>query len=138
MTKTGTVVLVMFILMSCGSLDTKNDKKTSELENLDIVGGDRDEYGCIGSAGYTWSQILQDCIRVWETGLRLNPIDDKQSTSAFVVFNSERSKLELFLPTQSSTIILFKSENEKYSADDYQFDANTVTLTIKGKVTYKN
>ena len=29
-----------------------------------LLGGDRDEYGCIGSAGYVWSEVLQDCIRV--------------------------------------------------------------------------
>ena len=27
-----------------------------------IVGGDRDKHGCIGSAGYQWSEVQQDCI----------------------------------------------------------------------------
>jgi hypothetical protein len=31
-----------------------------------IVGGDRDEHGCIGSAGYSWCESKQKCIRVWE------------------------------------------------------------------------
>lgn len=30
------------------------------------VGGDRDVHGCIGSAGYTWCDIKQKCIRPWE------------------------------------------------------------------------
>jgi len=32
-----------------------------------IVGGDRDEHGCIGSAGYSWCEPLQQCVRLWET-----------------------------------------------------------------------
>ncbi|MFH1134331.1 MAG: hypothetical protein V1735_07645 [Nanoarchaeota archaeon] len=32
----------------------------------EIVGGDRDEHGCIGSAGYTWCKEKQKCIRPWE------------------------------------------------------------------------
>jgi len=31
-----------------------------------IVGGDHDEHGCIGSAGYTWCEEKQKCLRVWE------------------------------------------------------------------------
>lgn len=31
-----------------------------------IVGNDRDEHGCIGSAGYTWCEAKQKCLRTWE------------------------------------------------------------------------
>lgn len=31
-----------------------------------IVGGDRDEHGCIGSAGYTWCETKRKCLRLWE------------------------------------------------------------------------
>jgi hypothetical protein len=31
-----------------------------------LVGGDRDEHGCIGSAGYSWCQARQKCLRIWE------------------------------------------------------------------------
>jgi hypothetical protein len=31
-----------------------------------IVGGDRDAYGCIPSAGYQWCEVKQKCIRSWE------------------------------------------------------------------------
>lgn len=31
-----------------------------------MVGNDKDTHGCIGSAGYSWSQSQQACIRVWE------------------------------------------------------------------------
>ena len=31
-----------------------------------VVGGDRDEHGCIGSAGYSWCEPKQKCLRIWE------------------------------------------------------------------------
>ena len=33
----------------------------------ELLGGDKDEYGCIGSAGYTWCEAKQTCLRTWET-----------------------------------------------------------------------
>lgn len=31
-----------------------------------LVGGDRDAHGCIPSAGYTWCEPKQKCLRMWE------------------------------------------------------------------------
>jgi len=31
-----------------------------------IVGNDKDEHGCIGSAGYSWCEEKQKCLRIWE------------------------------------------------------------------------
>lgn len=31
-----------------------------------IVGGDEDEHGCIGSAGYAWCEAEKRCIKLYE------------------------------------------------------------------------
>lgn len=31
-----------------------------------VVGADRDEHGCIGSAGYSWCEEKNKCLRIWE------------------------------------------------------------------------
>jgi|WetSurMetagenome_2_1015567.scaffolds.fasta_scaffold61927_2 membrane-bound inhibitor of C-type lysozyme len=31
-----------------------------------LLGGDRDAHGCIGSAGYSWCEAKQKCLRPWE------------------------------------------------------------------------
>lgn len=38
--------------------------KGYEMDNR--IGGDRDEHGCIPSAGYTWSSSTSQCARPWE------------------------------------------------------------------------
>lgn len=30
------------------------------------IGGERDEYGCLGPAGYQWCPSTQKCQRMWE------------------------------------------------------------------------
>ena len=37
------------------------------------VGAGRDAHGCIGSAGYTWSTVRGECLRVFEAGLAFVP-----------------------------------------------------------------
>ena len=40
----------------------RNDSETEDK----LVGSDRDEHGCIGSAGYQWCAALSKCVRPWE------------------------------------------------------------------------
>ncbi|GAG23697.1 unnamed protein product, partial [marine sediment metagenome] len=30
------------------------------------IGGERDEHGCLGPAGYTWDENVGACLRDWE------------------------------------------------------------------------
>lgn len=43
------------------------ENAADSLINRPLLGGDRDEHGCIPSAGYIWCEELQECIRPWET-----------------------------------------------------------------------
>lgn len=47
-------------------LDLTEDDLGLEDTTKQIVGGDKDEYGCIGSAGYTWCEEKKKCLRLWE------------------------------------------------------------------------
>ena len=50
-----------------------------------LVGNDRDDHGCKGSAGYTWSYALHDCVRLWEVGKRFN----EGPQQVFLVFSAD-------------------------------------------------
>ena len=74
--------------------------------NLQTTGADRDAYGCIGSAGYTWSQVAGDCLRLWEAGVQLTSATDPQaSLAAYVVISADGNAVELFLPKQDALIL---------------------------------
>lgn len=49
------------------STDTTNVETVQDsLKDIHMIGGDRDEHGCLPSAGYIWCEKLQKCIRPWE------------------------------------------------------------------------
>lgn len=39
---------------------------TPQTQQTPLVGGDRDENGCMGSAGYRWVSVTKACVRPWE------------------------------------------------------------------------
>jgi hypothetical protein len=62
------VVLLVGILLALRLISIKSksvQKDEAEVEET-IVGGDRDEHGCIGSAGYRFDEEIEACIRDWE------------------------------------------------------------------------
>lgn len=44
----------------------KQEKPSVGCEQQLLVGGDEDEHGCKPSAGYTWCEPKQKCLRTWE------------------------------------------------------------------------
>lgn len=86
----------LFFVFSCGN-NKKQDK--SKKNDTEIVGADRDEHGCIASAGYTWSELLQDCIRPFEKGKKFTAVNPEDSVmAAYLVFSADSSKAELYTP----------------------------------------
>lgn len=77
-----------------------------------MVGNDSDAHGCKASAGYQWSSLRNQCIRLFESGIRLEPKAAKldKTSSAFIVFKSEKdeSKVELFLSSSKKSVVLKK------------------------------
>jgi hypothetical protein len=63
------------------------------------VGGDKDANGCIGSAGYTYSTIKKECIRIFEQKIKLEDTNkaDAVTTQTCVIFSSDNKKAEIFL-----------------------------------------
>jgi hypothetical protein len=142
-----TILLLLFSAVLCLSACTETPKKAApEAAKTEatpvaapMVGGDSDEHGCKGSAGYTWSVVKNECIRIFESGIRLDPqaADLDKTTSAFVVFKSEtdEAQAELYLPSQKASILLAKDKKDdrgKWTNPDY------ILTQWKGMYTLEN
>ena len=107
-----------------------------------MVGGDRDEHGCIGSAGYTWSALRGECIQVFEVGTRLNPVDIKEEEAVFSAFivskDGDNSQVELCITNEEQSLILKQEADGTFKNGKYTYNAQTKELSIDGKVAYKN
>ena len=116
------ILFCMSMFMSCGSNANQQKNKT-------LVGGDRDEHGCISSAGYSWSELLQDCIRPFEKGVRLNSTAEEHSLAAYLVFNADSSKVEVFLPGKEKRPILHRKKSAE--GEDMWVNKNDDKLSVK-------
>ncbi len=76
-----------------------------------MVGADRDKHGCIASAGYTYSIIKNDCVRLFEQKCQLKEINPKGSSTSnsAIIFSSDNKKAEAFLPDLKSSVILIRT-----------------------------
>lgn len=102
--------------------------KTTDQVSNPIVGGDKDEHGCIGSAGYTWSTLKKSCVRIFESGFSFDAYGDNTDTTlaAYVIVSDDKKSAEVFLPGKNSVTlvavkrvegdvapILFENKSEK-------------------------
>lgn len=130
-------VLVMFTACS-GSPEKAEEKIKREPVK---VGAEKDEHGCIPSAGYTWSVLKNGCIQVFSVGFRLNPItvqEGEEVISAFVLMSDDQARVELFLPDDHQhTVVLDKVGDLVYENKTYRYDAVKSILSINGKEVYK-
>ena len=145
MKKTFTLSVVALAFAACNnSTPQQTDKAAEELTTPQqemMVGGDRDEHGCIGSAGYSWSALRGECIQVFEVGTRLNPVDVEQEEaviSAFIVSKEgDNSQVELFITGEDQNPILKKEADGTFKNGKYTYNAQTKELSVDGKVAYK-
>ena len=145
MKKTFTLSVVALAFAACNNstpqqADNAAEEPTTPQQET-MVGDDRDEHGCIGSAGYTWSALRGECIQVFEVGTRLNPVDVEQEEaviSAFIVSKEgDNSQVELFITGEDQNPILKKEADGTFKNGKYTYNAQTKELSVDGKVAYK-
>lgn len=113
-----------------------------------IVGGDADVHGCIGSAGYSWNEAQQSCLRIWEQGLsdndqnfyttfqsRLTPV---QNYVVAKVFQKYQDKVMVYSP-EDRVVVNQKviSRLEKKISDFLLKYPQDIALPYKADMYYK-
>lgn len=127
------------VVMSCGGKKAKTEEVQVTAPEEMMVGNDKDEHGCIGSAGYTWSVVKNDCIRLFEDGVFLDKSNADESVA--LVFSNDSVSAEIFYTDKKETEILKRSESDKTiwtkGNKTIKSDNNLWVLAVDGKVVYK-
>jgi len=93
-----TVVGISYALKRC--CVAVEEKINLEEVKGPVVGGDRDEHGCIGSAGYSWCENKQKCLRSWEEECFFSTEDGiKYAFSEKYKKNTDEVKLDIIKET---------------------------------------
>ncbi|WP_157278315.1 hypothetical protein [Olivibacter sitiensis] len=110
-----------------------------------LVGNDEDAHDCKASAGYIWSVLKNDCVRLWEAGEKLSPIEqtnDEQVLVAYIILNEDQSKAEIFVPNEQDNVVLNSVESpdgKMFSNEDYKLEKTSTgwLLSKGGKELYR-
>ncbi len=143
MKKITTLLIIVLIVSSCKLIDQNEDteenpKVAAALKDSTIV-NDKDENGCLASAGYVWSKVNKECVKGF-SGIQLNPTgkqDNQDETlSAYVLFNEDASQAEIFLPKDTTSIVLSRAaEGKPWILNDWQLVPWKGYVLKKGAVT---
>jgi hypothetical protein len=143
MKKLFVTITVAFVLFSCDFILKEQEVKAAAPEQV-VTGTDtdKDDKGCVISAGYRWSQLKNDCIRPVEEGYRLNNIEqvEGESTykSAFITFDEDKEHAELFLPDTRTSGVLKKEGNGIYAGANWTLRVNDkYSLQKNGMLLYQ-
>ena len=77
---------------------------------------------CLFENGKAYSELKQTCLELATLKTKLNPLKDGAKTdgdSAYVLFNSNNSKAEIFLPESNKSIVLEKSKQGNWTFENY-------------------
>jgi hypothetical protein len=153
MKKINIVILIVCLILVAGVVYfslTKKDNPEANNGNDQIVGGDKDEHGCIGSAGYDWCEATQKCFRAFEEFCSSDAKDlvekIKQTTSIELLWKGETNFNWNVYDGEnygSKTIsgVLYQIDNikradyekiEKYLTDTYGMDISNVADGVVG------
>ena len=74
----------------------------------------KDDHGCIGLSGLSWSVLKNNCIDLSATAIRLNPIEmkDKDKAPAYIIFSADQTQAELYLPENKISVMLSRKGKE--------------------------
>lgn len=91
-------ILTVMVLLAVGFFAYQYGKKSADKKNEPppitisptetLVGNDRDEHGCIGTAGYEWCAVKNKCLRSWE-----EPCEDPKTNDSDLIKQAMANKL---------------------------------------------
>lgn len=113
------ILLFLVVLFLAGALAFNYVKTKSPKEEL--IGGQKDEGGCLIGAGYSWCEVKQKCLRVWEEKCEKEVIDETDETSDWETYNSDKYKFEIKIPSTWEGYRANSGEYPTYSYVGFSF-----------------
>ena len=106
---------LLFVVFSCKErtkTNVDNFLENDQTKNI-VVGDQTDKEGCLTSAGYIHSKIKNDCVRLFDIGIRLNPKSNPENENAvlvaYLILSEDTFEAEVFLPSQEASVIFLRT-----------------------------
>jgi len=128
--KTNLLLSIVLLVMGCQSNRTNNSVESTD--TLRTIGGTKDKNGCLTAAGYTWSQLKNNCIQPFTDGISLDILNTSSSyqTGAFILLDSLQKKVEIFVSEEDESIILDQSNDTLYTNGKFHLTKENFCWTL--------
>lgn len=112
------ILCMAWALSGCSPAPDATGSIAGSRTSSPITGADLDVHGCKASAGYTWSEVRGQCIRIFDAGLRFDPHPAPTQgavLAAFVVLSPAQgdavTNAEVFVPGRRRPIALTRVDS---------------------------
>jgi len=114
--------ICLLIIYAVGNLVYKEylQKKTSSTQTANLIGGQKDEHGCLIPAGYSWCETKQKCLRSWEEPCENTPAVDY---SSWFTYTNSKFGFEIKFPKTWEGYKVSESEFPEYSYVAFSFQS---------------
>lgn len=116
----------------------------AQVKKTPKAGAGKDAHGCVASAGYTYSKLKKDCIRVFEQKIQLKEVAPTTSHSSIagVIFSDDNTTVEVFVPSEKDSQLLKRTGKKGsyvWKNTKYSFSGTKSYTLLKGdKVIFKS
>lgn len=132
-----TFILVLLVVSGCvkkgGNEVIMSEEKNGSEQPL--LGGDRDEHGCIVSAGYTWCEAKQKCIRPWEEECEIEVVTTNENRD-WKPYKNEKFGFELKFPKSWDGHNVIEADYPIYSYAAFSFSNGHQPFSIFSIIQY--
>ena len=137
-------LFILALIFSCKPDATENNLNVAQktVKDSTIIGADKDQNGCLASAGYIYSKVNKDCVRMF-SGIPLyaNQTIEKNedpNNATYILFSEDGNLAEIFLAGEDNSVVLNKVENSKaWSFKNYKLIAkNGYVLEKDSKIIF--
>jgi hypothetical protein len=128
--KISLLLAIALLVFSCQS--NRTNKTVESTDSLHNIGGTKDKNGCLIAAGYTWSQLKNNCIQPFTDAISLDILNTTNSyqTAAFILLDSVQRKAEIFVSEEDESIILDQSNDTLYSNGKFRLTKENFCWTL--------
>lgn len=90
--------------------------------------------------GKSYSELERTCLELAALSIKLNPLEEGAKTKgapAYILFNADRTKAELFLPKEDKGIALTKTSEGNWGNNEFKLIAwKGYVVQRRGKAVY--
>lgn len=115
-------------LVSCKNFEEKIEpelvKKQTIVDTVDNA--DKDANGCLTAAGYVWSQLNKECIKIYVSSIILYPYgnqdNENETRNTYIVFDKNGGNaVEVFFPNSEKSVIFTRvEEGQPWKFEEWQ------------------